>query len=101
MKKVVFALVAALVFLPAISFAQQQDEWAVFQKHQGEERAAFNKQMKDERDAFLSSHPDVAARLEAQRKAAQERAQQRRQTLPMRNKMQPAATVAPMPVQGK
>lgn len=95
MKKASLVLTAAVVFFPAISFAQvtvpqtspkanthaavAQDPWVLFLRHQDEERSAFNKQLKEEKDTFLSGHPDVAARLAAAQKAAQERAQQRRQ----------------------
>ncbi len=94
MKKVFLGVVAALMVLPAMSFAQPaastepaaaqaivrpdqfagQAEWSALMKKQAEARKALNEQLNAERDAFLKANPEVAARIEEQMKLAKERA---------------------------
>ena len=73
-KKMIMGLIVAIGFLPVVVFAEQ-DEWMTFQQHQREEQIAFAKQLKEEKENFLKQHPDIVARLEQEKKAAQERSQ--------------------------
>ncbi|MBF0331022.1 MAG: hypothetical protein HQL17_03735 [Candidatus Omnitrophica bacterium] len=85
---VVFAQSAATdlpaVAQPAAMEAQSPAklEWAALMKKQMEERRTLNDQLKAERDLFLQNHPDLAAFVEEETKAAQARRKQRLQDRP-------------------
>ena len=87
MKRTVLGFVVASMVFSSSVFAQTpppaappagQQEWVALMKKQSEARKALNDQLNTEREAFLKSHPEVAAIIEAQMKAAKERAAQRK-----------------------
>ena len=73
MKKITLGLIASLVFLPVISFAQSNPQapasWIAFQKEEHAKQSAFFQQLEAERTAFLNANPDVKSYLD-QMKAA-------------------------------
>ncbi len=79
MKKMSLALMASMMLLPVVSFAQAIPQppasWVAFQQEEAAKQAAFNKQMKDEVDAFLRSHPEVNAYFDQVRAANKARYQ--------------------------
>ena len=75
-KRMILGFIAAAVLLPGVSFAASDimDEWKTFQQHQREQQRDFFKQLQEDREKFLKSHPDIAAKLDEAKKAANERA---------------------------
>ena len=80
MKKITCAMIASLILIPVISFAQSSQtpaqppaSWVAFMKQENVKRSAFFQQMKADRDAFLSANPDVKAYLDQMRANAQTR----------------------------
>jgi hypothetical protein len=79
MKKMALGLIASMVFLPVISFAQLNTNqappasWVAFQKQELAKKIAFFQQMEADRTAFLSANPDVKAYLTQMRAANQTR----------------------------
>ena len=81
MKKISWGLIAALILLPVISFAQTNSQnmlkppasWIAFQKKEHAKQAAFLKQIRAETDAFINANPDVKAYVERARAAAKAR----------------------------
>ena len=63
MKKITLGLIASLLLLPVISFAQTlppaPDSWVAFQKVERAKKVAFYKQMRADVDTFLRDHPDA------------------------------------------
>jgi hypothetical protein len=83
MKRITAGLMAALMLLPGISFAQTTAaqtapqapaSWVAFQQQENTKRIAFYKQLNDERKAFLKANPDVKAYLDQMRVLARARA---------------------------
>jgi hypothetical protein len=70
MKRISLGLIASMLLLPAVSFAQLNTStpppasWVAFQKEENAKRAAFFQQMETDRTAFLNANPDVKAWLE-------------------------------------
>jgi hypothetical protein len=77
MKRMFLALIASMMLLPAISFAETTPPapaaWVTFQNEENAKKAAFFKQLKADMDAFLSSHPEVKAYLDQLHAIAHER----------------------------
>ena len=73
MKKLSSALLASIILLPIVSFAQATPQapasWIAFKQQESAKRIAFFKQMKEDRDAFISANPDVKAYLDEVRAA--------------------------------
>jgi hypothetical protein len=77
MKKMTLVLMASLVLLPVISFAQTTPQapasWVAFQKQERSKMTAFFQEMKADRDAFLSSNPEVKTYLQEMQTTAKAR----------------------------
>ena len=77
MRKIILGLIASMMFLPVISFAQALPQapasWIAFQQQENAKKAIFNKQMRGEREAFLNANPEVKQYLEEVHAAAKAR----------------------------
>lgn len=63
MKKIALGLIASLILLPVICFAQVMPQppasWIAFQKQEKAKRDAFFQELNADRQAFLNANPDV------------------------------------------
>jgi hypothetical protein len=71
MTKIALGLMASMMLLPVISFAQLTQQppasWVAFQNVEKAKRAAFFQQLEADRTAFLNANPDVRAYLDQKR----------------------------------
>ena len=85
MKRNLVGLLAGLILLPSITFAQL-DSWnMLLKKQRDEQKALFEKQTK-EREDFLKGHPEVVSTMENERKQAQREVTERQARLQQRIK---------------
>lgn len=111
MQKLALGLIASLLLLPIVSFAQTSPttnttssttmpkppaSWIAFQQQENVKRAAFFKQMQADRNAFLSANPDAKSFLDQMRAASQARMAAWRAAHP-RKTTTPAATTPTTP----
>lgn len=96
MKKMTLALIASILFLPALSFAQTTLQppasWIDFQQKEKVKIAAFFKEMKADTDAFLKANPDAKAYLDQMRANAKARMAAWRAAQQNKNTTNPSAS---------
>ena len=77
MNKMTLGLIASILLLPVISFAQATPQppaaWVAFQKQENAKRAAFNAQMHADMQAFLQANPEMQTYFTQMRAASQAR----------------------------
>jgi hypothetical protein len=77
MKRTILGLIASIMLLPVISFAQETPQppaaWVAFQKEESAKRAAFNAQMSSDMRAFMAANPEMKTYLDQMRAAGQAR----------------------------
>jgi|GEM_PF-3551525 hypothetical protein len=77
MNRLALGLIASIILLPVISFAQSAPQppaaWVAFQKEESAKRAAFNAQMSADMKAFMEANPEMKTYFDQMRAAAQAR----------------------------